>query len=283
MTATSQRGMVRVFLWLVVAAHTATAIPAGAAPETPCVEPTSFWTHDDVLLLDGWGDTGSAATDLIAGYAKLAGQDLVLRFDFLDLPPAAAPNLEIAIQVGPTTPGNTAPFDFEWDLLISSQAGVPTVLDAQYQELPSALKCAHIDHALDEVSFVLDTGHVPDWPGGFSKLQAITYDQSGTLTEDLTGVADPGVTTGRAKLVLLIGNAFAGGGPAGVVWYDGYEFNTDLRPSERRGLRFVLDAAERYQVPLTISHVGIEQLAGNDYLRISNACASSSSKVSPTF
>ena len=85
MTATSQRGMVRVFLWLVVAAHTAIAIPAGAAPETPCVEPTSFWTHDDVLLLDGWGDTGSAATDLIAGYAKLAGQDLVLRFDYLDL------------------------------------------------------------------------------------------------------------------------------------------------------------------------------------------------------
>jgi hypothetical protein len=61
-------------------------------------------------------------------------------------------------------------------------------------------------------------------------------------------------------------NAFANTSPADIGAYDGYWLSSFLQENKRGGLRYFLDAAEKYGVPVVISDLRLDRLSGNEFL-----------------
>jgi hypothetical protein len=70
----------------------------------------------------------------------------------------------------------------------------------------------------------------------------------------------------RAKLVVRFGNTFIGYGGNAIDWYDGYALvpeGNELRPGQRRGSRYLLDAFEEHGLPLVLNDLRMDVISGS--------------------
>ncbi|MBF8267014.1 MAG: FlgD ig protein [Dehalococcoidia bacterium] len=236
-----------------------------------------FWKYEDVKALDPWGDSENDARDLVAVYFKQTGVFVYFRVDLLDMQDESRPNLYLAVDYKPggeralRKGDQTLAADIPWDLLLSlSEAGQQSALDADYADHPAYFARVTADTQLDYVEFALSPEALSGWDGKPFDVQALVTDGGSTSVIDKTVPASTEAAAGRGKLVLEFGNMFAGYGPHAVSWYDGYAFPHPERPEERTGLKYLLDAIETYELPLTTNDMRLDVLAANDYLGIND-------------
>ncbi|MBI4281980.1 MAG: hypothetical protein HY672_00625 [Chloroflexi bacterium] len=253
---------------------------ASAAGSDGSVSPSQdwrFWKYEDLKALDPWGDSESDVRDLVAVYFQQREWFPYFRVDLLDLQSASKPNLYVAIDYKPggqrtlSEGGTDLAADTSWDLLLLlSEDGRQSAFDTDYMGHPNYLTRVTLDTELDYVEFALSAEALVGWDGVPLTVQALVMDSGSTVIVDKTVPASTDSTAGRGKLVLLFGNMFAGYGPHAVSWYDGYAFTPPERQGERTGLKYLLDAVETYEVPLTTNDMRVDVLAANDYLGIND-------------
>lgn len=236
-----------------------------------------FWRHEDVKSLDPWGDSDNDARDAVAVYAKENVDTLYFRIDFLNLRSDTIPNIYFAIDYKPG--GNTSLVatnqdlvsDISWDLLLwLSESGQQAAFDTNYVDHPTVITHFTSDSELDYVEFSITEEALTDWDSNPFNLQAIITDSSSNSVLDKVTPVSTDSTTGRAKLVLAYMNMFSSYGPHSVSWYDGFALAPGRRSGERRGIKYFLDAIEKYELPLTILDLRMDVLPGNDYLPIND-------------
>ena len=147
-----------------------------------------------------------------------------------------------------------------------------TLSDSTFAQHPDLLIDAQIDRQLDFVAFIIGRDAFTGWDGDAFEMQVLITDPDKSTILDKMAPVSTDDTTGKAKLVLPIGNVPLVDYPHNVGCYDGYGgcYWPDERPDERRGFRYLLDASERYKIPLSFWEFVIDTLPGLDYLRIND-------------
>ncbi|MGV7224899.1 MAG: hypothetical protein ACQ9MH_25700 [Nitrospinales bacterium] len=237
------------------------------------------WTASTVRALDPWGDLeGNSSQDIIALYFREDEDNVYFRVDLMDLSDSRDQNIYIAIDY--LDGGNTvlvqgnpnAASDISWDILLSSNAsGGQLVLDTAYQDHNEYLQSFVYENTIDYVEFKILKSFFSGWDGGSFSIQAIVTDTEGSAILDKTEVVSTNSDTSskRAKLVLFFVNLLLNNNPSTISWYNGFAFTPTDRPDEYTGSKYLLDAIEKYQLPLTLEH-GIYLLPGDDFLNIGN-------------
>ena len=252
-----------------------TNAPRPLASSTEVAE-WKYWESADVKGLDPWGDSGSQEVDIIALYEKEETDFQAFRLDFMDLQSDTLMPTYFAIDFkeggsAQIEPNNSAPvFDIEWDLMLLVSGAQFVLYDSSFTEHPDWLVATMLDRQLDYVMFKISRVAFSEWDGTPFQIQAVTTKPGSATILDGTSPFRTDDSTGRAKLVLPMGNSMYLGGPYAVSWYDGYDQIPDVRPGERRGLRYLLDAVEKYEIPVVIPDLRIEILPTNEYLHIND-------------
>ncbi len=251
--------------------------PGGPQADDPPVEVTAseaeFWEFADVKALDPWGDSGDDASDLIAVYEKEAGGLIHFRIDVMDARSDSKPNLYLAIDyaAGGTSalPGGiSGSAGIEWDLMLSlSAAGKARIFDPAGKSKPELLESSSFDMTLDYGELAIHREALAGWDGSPFMIHTLAADAAGALT-DSSSPAATDAATGRGKLALVFGNIFNAGGPASISWYDGFAFPAADHPGERGGYKYLLDAAEKFDLPLNLIDLRVETLPGLDLLGV---------------
>jgi hypothetical protein len=236
-----------------------------------------FWRYANLKSLDPWGDSNGDTRDVVAVYMKEESDTIHFRIDLMDLRSDSSQNVYFAIdyKAGGNTKlvkGNQSfVSDIAWDLLfVLYDSSNQVVFDTSYVDHPEYFTHAAIENQLDFVEFSIRKTAFAGWDGNPFQVQAIVTKNNSTLISDKTVPVSTDATTGRAKLVLLYGNFWAGRGSSGISWYDGFFFHSDQRPGERRGAKYLLDALEKYELPLTTRDLRVDVLPANDFLRIND-------------
>jgi hypothetical protein len=237
------------------------------------------WQPEDVKGLDPWGDSESDATDLVAIYQRQMEGDFEFRLDILNFEDEQLPPIYFAIDFlegGGTqvSPGISLAFEIEWDLLVSVIGGEFTLYDPSFTDISDQFVTSEINHQLDFVFFAISETAFAGWDGSLFQIQAMLLNSTNSAILDQTTPVTTVNTTGRAKLVLTFVALFFGNNPSQAAeWYDGYYWGTfgdrpDVRPGEIRGLKYLLDAVERYEIPLNQSDTFFDQFPGGEYIRL---------------
>lgn len=249
----------------------------GALPGDETLEEVwDYWQHEDLKGLDPWGDTESRAMDIVAVYEKEEPDFLRFRLDFLDLPTEMITPTHFALDFvsgGSTVvePGNvTITFDVEWDLMVSISGTSHILYDSTFVEHPDLLADVQVDRQLDFVAFGIARDAFAGWDGGAFQMQALAAAPGNMSLLDKIAPVETDDSTGRAKLVLPFANYGNYQAPYEINVYDGFGFRPDERPGERRGVRYIMDAAEKYNIPFALRFLRIETLPGLEYLRIND-------------
>ena len=247
------------------------------AVATPAKYNQTLWEHKDLKFLDPWGDSDSNGRDAVAVYSKSDINFFYFRVDILDLTNESDIDLYLAIDY--KDGGNTKLIngnsdlssDIQWDLLVAlNNKTEHKVLDSSYVDHPEYFNNSDYQSELDFTEFSISRDALVDWDGSPFTVQVIAIPHSSTYISDKTSPAATDASTGRAKLVLVFGNMFIGYGPHAISWYDGFAMDSANRKGERRGLRYLLDAVEKYGIPLTTVDAQLEILLGLEYLGIND-------------
>lgn len=247
-----------------------------SVPDPQDLEVWEYWQPADVKGLDPWGDAGSKVMDIVAVYEKEETDALVFRLDFMDLVTDVITPTYFALDFtgggsNLVEPGNISiTFDVSWDVMVGISGTQFTLYDPAFAAHPDLLHSSQIDRTLDFISFAVARQAFAGWDGSAFQIQALATNSGITSELDRTAPVSTGETTGRGKLVLTFVNSLTGYGPHAVSWYDGYELQADKYPGVRRGCRYLLDAVETYQLPLTFMDLIIDNQASNEYLRINH-------------
>ncbi len=230
----------------------------------------THWPSTTLKCLDPWGDAACQSCDIIAGYCRSAADSFLFRIDFLDLEVDSIPCTVLLIDNKPggenqvRLENSNVTVDLHWDYMVKiDQQG--QFLDYRYEDKSDSLWDFAFDTRHDYIFAAVPAQlFIPQ--DERMTLQALVF--RGDAVLDKTRAFTTQDSTGRAKLVLSFMNAFIGYGPHAVSWYDGYAQQYKNRPRMRGGFRYLLDAVEKYRLPLTINDVRFEQLPGNEYLGI---------------
>ncbi len=109
------------------------------------------WTHEDVKLLDPWGDSTADSTDLIALYERHGSDRVQIRVDLLDLRDGDQPPVLIGLDYrdgGSRTLGHSSDvgsFDIDWDLLVSIIDGEASLYDPTFNNI-SEIVLGHVSN-----------------------------------------------------------------------------------------------------------------------------------------
>ena len=164
--------------------------------------------------------------------------------------------------------GKSGSADIEWDLMLSlSATGEARVLDPAGASRPGLLESASFDSTLDYGEFAIRREALAGWDGSPFTIQALAADAAGAPA-DATPPAATDAEAGRGKLALVFGNVFNAGGPSAISWYDGFAFPAADHPGERGGYKYLLDAAEKFGIPLNLIDLRVETLPGLDFLGV---------------
>ncbi|MBN2000695.1 hypothetical protein JW935_24310 [candidate division KSB1 bacterium] len=230
------------------------------------------WDNTTLKSLDPWGDTKYKSFDILATYYRQNSDSCFFRIDFLDLDQDTIPAVILLIDNEPggetqvQLDNNTISTDIQWDYLIRMTGeGYGQLLNFLNQDKSDSLWDISFDTQLDFLRAVVSAKMFDTAENGLT-MQALTYREDTVIDKTLVFTTQD--TAGRAKLVLSFMNAFIGYGPHAVSWYDGYAQQYKNRPRTRGGFRYLLDAVEKYRLPLTVNDLRIEQLPGNEYLGI---------------
>jgi len=237
------------------------------------------WQPEDVKGLDMWGDSASDDTDIVALYEREMDGNLEFRLDLLDFQDGDLAPIYFAIDFleggsSQVDPASALAVEIEWDLLVSVVDGKFTLYDPAFNELTDQLTTTEINRQLDFVFFAIPDSAFADWDRSPFQMQALLLNSTGTAMLDSTAPIATNDTTGRGKLILPYVDLFYGAYPHNAAMhYDGFREislpgRSDERAGERRGVRYLLDAVERYEIPLTYHDHRIEELPGSEYFRL---------------
>jgi hypothetical protein len=233
-----------------------------------------FWRYENLKALDPWGDSDGDARDVVAVYMKEEADAIHFRIDLMDLRSDSSLNVYFAIDYKAN--GNTElakgnqnfVSDIAWDLLfVLDDSSQQAVFDTAYVDHLEYLTHAAVENQLDFVEFSIRKTAFAGWDGKPFQVQAVVTRNDSTSISDKTAPVATNATTGRAKLILNFGNMLTSRSPGSISWYDGFAERAEERPGERRGYKYFLDALEKYELPLTIGDLQINNLPGIDYLR----------------
>ena len=237
-----------------------TATPSRQRPRVPSKEAAyrPQWTEADLRLLDAWGDAGGDEQDLVALFFKATDGLLRFRVDFLDLRADGLPNFNLALDfvrggVTAESPASLAS-DMSWDMLIRVTAGKSAqVLSSSLEPIPGAVAGVASDATLDYMTVELRRDALPLFTGGPFRFQVLALADGDSQVADRTEVtSSDAIREGKAKLVVRFGNVLGPVTPSGVAsWYDSREADSDGKVKPK-GWRYLLDAAERYWIPIAL-------------------------------
>lgn len=253
-------------------------LPSSYAPgKATSASHEGWWKYEDLVFLDSWGDSDSDARDIVAVYVKEESGEFYFRVDLLDLLSNSSLNVYLAVDY--KDGGNTElakdrldlTSDISWDLLVVIyNSNRHAVFDADYVDHPTYLNHSKCESELDYIEFSILKEALAGWDGKPFKVQTFVTDSSSTTIVDKTASAATDATTGRAKLIITFGNMFAGYGPHAISWYDGFALGSEIRSGVRRGLKYLLDAMEKYELPLTTNDLRVDVLAAVEDLHVSD-------------
>jgi hypothetical protein len=241
-------------------------IVAACAPGRE-TSPGSEWKYEDLRVLSP-GDLEIPEYDLIAAYSRIAGEDLQIRLDLLDLTSQSNFDMYIALD---TTPGgsNALPLDVSasvnWDtLLILPGFGTPKAISATdineahpIDELalsgPGELRVipriSRI-HWLDTVIVSVNKNKLPISLRGINIQVFLAPPESNKLADSIGPFRSDGAPPPRAPLMLAFWNTFSAYSPAQAIRrWDGAHTGPF---GERHGLSVLLHAVRRTRVPITL-------------------------------
>lgn len=231
------------------------------------VNPAVAWDYTDLRILSDYDDLNSEG-DFIAGYSRLAGSDLQLRFDLLDLPITGTIDIYIALD---TEPGGTRqlPIDgfteIDWDtLLVLPAVGSPqafssnsidennlkTDIESQFSLredlIPRVIRIPWQDYVLTSIN----QAALPISTKGF-KIQALSTDPGSSSIRDSIGPFSTGALPPQpAPVVLAFWNTFPAYTPAqSLRRWDGAHTGPF---GERHGLSILLNNIKRFGVPAVL-------------------------------
>jgi len=255
------------------------------AAAAPARNNQPLWEYQDLKCLDPWGDSDSNDRDAVAVYSKSDTNFFYFRVDLLDLTNES--NIDLYCAIDCRDGGNTSLIngnsvlssDIQWDVLmaLNNKTG-HKVLDSSYVDHPEYFNDSDYQSELDFIEFSIKKNALADWDGKPFTVQMIVTTHDTTSISDKTSPVSTDASTGRSKLVMVFGNMFIGYGPHAISWYDGFSMDSANRKGERRGLRYLLDAVEKYGIPLTTTDVRLEILPGLEYLGINDRLRDMSGK-----
>lgn len=244
--------------------------------------PTPAWDSTTLRALDP-ADAAHPAADITALYTRASGPFTEIRLDLLDIPydPALQdnqqpplPDIYIALD---TQPGGmltwgypqsqTASLDFseiEYDLLAAIPArGGPVIYladeDAGLRRAWWLFPSASVDRTADTLTLRFLTLNLPaDYAMQAVTLNSIQTDQTPVVRASAQSDA-------HVALLLVIHDAFPAATPAQAVRrWDGAHTGPY---GERHGLKHLLEAADRYNLPITLPGLAApESLSALDYV-----------------
>ncbi len=228
--------------------------------------PASSWRYSHLRALDPV-DAPHPASDLIALYTRTTTYDFQIRLDLLDLPDTAHSDIYIALDFvpgGKTELPIAAKSSSPWDLLlVIPSAGPPTLSESQSrtsnlsQSLPAEEGSAILplprvvrDHVLDTIVISLNAHLLPKQSGAFF-IEAYTTPPGSAVVEDtIQAVSSDALPPGRAPLLLTFWNALPAHTPAQALRRWDAAHTGPL--GRRHGLKHLVEAAQRHQVPITL-------------------------------
>ncbi|MBC8505833.1 MAG: hypothetical protein ISR58_00075 [Anaerolineales bacterium] len=236
------------------------------------------WQPEDVKGLDMWGDSESDATDIIAVYQREMDGNFEFRLDIMNFEGDELAPIYFAIDFleggsSEISSGSSLAFEIEWDLLVSMVGNEFKLYDPSFTDISDQLATTEINRQLDFIFFAISDAVFAGWDGAPFQIQAMVLNDAMTETLDEILPAATDDTTGRSKLVVMFADVYYSSSPhEATKHYDGFreltaQGHSNERAGERRGVRYLLDAVERFEIPLTLIDHRIEELPGSEYLR----------------
>jgi hypothetical protein len=207
-----------------------TAVPSADPP----------WACADLRRLDPAGDAAAPEADLLAVYTRLAGHDLQIRLDLLDLP--LADDADFEIRLWDNARYARAPLVIQIPasgrLALLQPPGVDSPMQARLSR----------DPALDTLTLRLNRHFIGERYR--FDIRAYSPDSSTPADEALGIRSDDPPPLARAPLLIAFTGAFPAATPAQALrrWDGAHTGPT----GERHGLRHVLENAERARVPIAL-------------------------------
>ncbi len=235
-------------LLLLLTACTPSQLPSAASP----------WQYINLCALDP-ADVAQPEMDLVALYTRYTTHDLQIRLDLLDLTEAPQTDIFIALDLVPggdlELPINTKSLR-PWDILISIPSDSHPILYEEYLSISNlqypTLPIPRVvrDPVLDNVTISLNANLLPIQNGIFY-IQAFTTESGSTdVADSIDATSSEAQPRGRAPLLISFWNTLPAHTPAQALRrWDGAHTGPLGR---RHGLKHLVDAAQRYQVPVTL-------------------------------
>ena len=259
--------LTKLFRLALMAAILAASVSCAVAPL-----PDRSWVYGDLRLLQSAAEGLHPSADILAVYTRVAGSDLQVRIDFLDLPLTPDQDVYIALDtrpggsnaafLSPWQPASTNPADLTqtalpWDILLAlPAAGSPRAFDLR-QAGPSTSILPRLvrDPSLDTLTVSLNSASIPQ-P---FHLQVFVTGPCASPAEpcnhrplDWTAVlaSDAQPPQARAALLMAFWDTFPAYTPAlALRRWDGAHTGPN---GGRHGLNLLLTAAAQNFVPLVL-------------------------------
>jgi hypothetical protein len=276
-------------------------LSAVAAAQQECPDPEYDWVYEDLITLDvfqdtrcsqefvggelvedrcGWGESHGGGTldvglDIVALYSQLENGELRLRIDLLDAPEGLSGDLYVAFGTENGTDQFTADglnleTDFQWDRVVRWSSEGAVAIWAKSGRLSENSVSGLYNPCLDFLELSLPASVVPQYSEAPTRVRAFRV--ANNTVVDSTPVGE--YFQGQAKLVLNLGNALTATGPGAEGNYHGDQEFEDLclepdsegSRTREGGARYLLEAIEKYKVPVVLPDVQMEMLPGLEYL-----------------
>ncbi|TLN19482.1 hypothetical protein FDZ74_06080, partial [bacterium] len=236
--------------------------------------PVVDWRPADVRMLDPI-DSTSSTHDLIAAYLRLVDSDLQIRLDLWQNEDPLDYDLHVALD---TIPGSGAALpalagaDFAWDLLLTAPAkGDPTLTAREGLVIDPARPRVVRDAGLDTITLSLPQ-HLLSGRLQVAALAWISLPGERTALDLIGPFRLEDAPAARASLLLEFWDSLPSNTPAQLLRrWDGAHTGPY---GQRHGLRYLLLAAQSYQLPLTLLDLaqpgslrGLELVGGLDLVR----------------
>lgn len=231
------------------------------------VSPASAWEYADLRILSQ-PDQHNSPGDFIAGYSRVAGSDLQLRFDLLDLTDYPENDYYIALDYEPG--GSTelpiqASADISWDSLLFLPAkGIPRVISPDSLgdfigssgdsaqnfgpgvPIPRIVRIPWQDYILVSINKTF----LPDLSMGLQIQAFSSHPGSSEIRDTIGPFSSKALPPERAPLLLTFWDTFPAFTPAQALRkWDGAHTGPY---GERHGLAILLDNIRRYSVPAVL-------------------------------
>ncbi len=243
-----------------------TSLVTACSPQEK-IDPAAAWAYADLRMLSN-PEQDSGAGDFIAGYARSAGSDLQLRFDFLDITGYPEDDYYVALDY---EPGGShalpieASTDIAWDsLLVLPAQGIPQLLspasfDDFADELPVSAQFTDPGVPIPRIvrnpwqDFILVSitqAFLPNLSHGIN-IQAFSREPGMSGARDAIGPFNSrALPPQRAPVLLTFWDTFPAFSPAQALRkWDGAHTGPY---GERHGLAILLESIRKFSVPAAL-------------------------------